>query len=231
LRRFAAPEHEGLMVALACATLARGGDPADRERVARLATGVSSQQARRVCAFARAALTGDDQLVRVKADLQASDPTIAAIAAWRFGQVKTEAARKEAVTALLRRYLGVRGLPRDAAGAALARLLARPAAETSGLPPLPPLRATGWEIVIDRWLAQVIAPPVEPLPAASLAPHGEALQQALAGADDGSRAEAWAADRLIRACEPGGERDCLDLRPLIREPVPAPRRDSGRPVR
>ena len=38
LRRFASPEHEGLMVALACATLARGGDPADRERVARLAT-------------------------------------------------------------------------------------------------------------------------------------------------------------------------------------------------
>jgi tetratricopeptide (TPR) repeat protein len=64
LRRFASPEHDGLMVALACASLARGGDVVDRERVARLAGAARSQQARRVCAFARAALTSDDHRAR-----------------------------------------------------------------------------------------------------------------------------------------------------------------------
>ncbi|MCY1062849.1 tetratricopeptide repeat protein [Nannocystis sp. SCPEA4] len=222
LRRFAAPEHEGLMIALACASLARGGDLADRERVARLAAAASSQQARRVCAFARAALTSDDQLARVSADLNASDPIVAAIAAWRFGQIRRDAAREDAVTTLLARYIGPRGLPRDAAGAALGRLLAPTPARVE-LPPLPPLRAGSWEIAIDRWLAQAIAPPVEALPASVLRPHTAALQQALTAASAGTRAEAWSQDRLRCPCGASGERDCLDLRPLIREPVPAPR--------
>lgn len=236
LRRFASPEHDGLMVALACTTLARGGDPADRERVARLAGAAGNPQARRVCAFARAALTVDEQLNRVAPDLQASDPAVAAIAAWRFGQVRSDAGRQVAIAALLRRYLGVPGLARDAAGAALSRLLGEAPTRTE-LPPLPPLRASGWEIAVDRWLAQVIAPPIEPRPAASLAPHAVALQEALAGAAEGTRAEAWSETRLRRSCGQdgaagrGGERDCLDLRPLIREPVPAPRGDSGRIAR
>lgn len=230
LRRFASPEHDGLMVALACATLARGGDPADRERVARLAQTAANPQARRVCAFARAALTVDEQLNRVAPDLQASDPVVAAIAAWRFGQVRSDAGRSAAVAALLRRYLGVAGLARDAAGAALSRLLAEAPARAE-LPPLPPLRASGWEIAVDRWLAQVIAPPIEARSAASLAPHAAALQEALAGAAEGTRAEAWSEARLRRPCSEGGERDCLDLRPLVREPVPAPRGDSGRSAR
>lgn len=225
LRRFASPEHEGLMVALACVTLARGGGPGDRERVARLASGAGSLQARRACAFARAALTPDEQLVRVRADLQASDPVFAAIAAWRFGQVRSEPARAEAVAALLRRYLGIWGLPRDAAGAALAGLLTR--AQTQTAPPLPPLRARGWEITVDRWLSQVIAPKVAGLPASALTPHAAALGDALAATAAGTRAEAWAEGRLRRPCRAGGERECLDLRPLFTEPVPAPPRGSA----
>jgi hypothetical protein len=78
---------------------------------------------RRVCAFAEAALTQDDQLPRLYERLQAADPTIAAIAAWRIGQVDPGQRPKDAVAQLLRRYVGVPGLARDAAAAALARQL------------------------------------------------------------------------------------------------------------
>lgn len=220
LRRFAAPEHEGLMVALACIKLARAGEGGDRERVSRLASGASNLQARRACALARAALTPDEQLARLSPDLQASDPVIAAVAAWRFGQVRSEAARSDAVAALLRRYLGVWGLPRDAAGAALAALLVRGPATPA--PSLPPIRGRGWEITVDRWLAQTIAPKVTGLPPAALAPYAAALADALAEDGAGTRAEASARARLRRPCAAEGPAECLDLRPLITAPVPVP---------
>lgn len=224
LRRFAVPEQEGLIAALACAALARGGAPdsgGDLPRASRMAATSAQPLQRRVCALAEAALTPDDQLARLYPRLQADDPTIAAIAAWRLGQVEPGRRPREAVVALLRRYVGVPGLARDAAAAALARQLVASPPAREPLPPLPPVRARGWEITVERWLAAVIAPAYAPLPAAALTPFQGELREALAAAQASTRAEAQAA--AARQNGPGclsaaaeGEASCLDLRPLIR---------------
>ena len=224
LRRFAVPEQqEGLIGTLACAALARSGTPGsagDLPRVSRLATQAAHPQQRRVCALAEAALTPDGDVARLYDRLQAADPTLAAIAAWRLGQV--QARPQGLMTALLRRYLGVPGLARDAAAAALARQLAETG--QTRLLPLPQVRKGGWEITVDRWLTSVTAPAYEPLPPEALAPYRAELGQALAAAEAGTRAEAQAAQARqggsgCPSAREGGDAEpaCLDLRPLIRE--------------
>lgn len=227
LRRFAVPEQqEGLIGTLACAALARSGVPGaggDLPRVSRLATQASHPQQRRVCALAEAALTPDSEVPRLYDRLQAADPSLAAIAAWRLGQVSQGARPAGLLATLLRRYLGVPGLARDASASALARQLT---AENGAAPllPLPQVRKGGWEITVDRWLTGVTAPPYEALPLDVLTPYRAELGQALAAAEAGTRAEAQAVQtRLGRPGCPstrdGGAVDpgCLDLRPLIRE--------------
>lgn len=228
LRRFAVPEQqEGLIGTLACAALARSGTPGaagDLPRVSRLATQAGHPQQRRVCALAEAALTPDADVGRLYDRLQAADPALAAIAAWRLGQVGTRP--QGLLVALLRRYLGVPGLARDAAGAALARQLGETGGKGgeagAGLLPLPQVRKGGWEITVDRWLTSVTAPRYEALPVDVLAPYRAELGLALAAAEAGTRAEAQAAQarRVGPGCAGSARADdpgCLDLRPLIRE--------------
>jgi Flp pilus assembly protein TadD len=227
LRRFAVPEQEGLIAALACVALARTGAPGsagDLPRASRLATQGAHPQQRRVCALAEAALTPDDQASRLIERLQAAEPAIAAIAAWRLGQVAPGPGGppRDVVAALLRRYVGVPGLARDASAAALARLLAPPAAAARrgpAVPPLPQIRKERWEIAVDRWLTGVTAPTYAALSPAALQPYRAELQQALAAAQDGTRAEAQAAQARRRgACPTARGEDCLDLRPLFDDP-------------
>ena len=251
MRRFAVPEQEGLIATLACAALARTGTPGsagDLPRVSRMAAQTSHALQRRVCSFAEAALTPDDQLDRMYDRLQAADPTLAAIAAWRIGQVDRERRPRAAVAALLRRYVGVPGLARDASAAALARQLGPGGPGVMGVmgvmggpggpgglssapirvAPLPPVRKSGWEITVERWLTGVIAPDYTPLGADALMPFRVELGQALAAAQTGPRAEAQSAKALQTAAQcPLGpqapEPACLDLRPLVRPSVPAER--------
>ncbi|MBL8975257.1 MAG: tetratricopeptide repeat protein, partial [Myxococcales bacterium] len=244
MRRFAVPEQAGLVATLACAALARSGKPGpagDLPRVSRMANQPGHALQRRVCAFAEAALTEDDQLPRLFERLQTADPTVAAIAAWRIGQVDPGRRPAGAVTALLRRYVGVPGLARDAAAAALARQLAAtpargdqprgaalpvpalpvPSLPVSALPvpALPPVRKSGWEITVERWLTGVIAPEFTPLAPGALDPFQADLARALAAAEAGTRAEAQAARaRQNDASCPSagsGAPACLDLRPLV----------------
>jgi lipopolysaccharide biosynthesis regulator YciM len=246
LRRFAVPEQEGLTGALTCVALARGGTPGsagDLPRASRMATSGRESLQRRVCALAEAALTPDDQIARVYERLQADDPTIAAIAAWRLGQLDPNARPREAVAALLRRYVGVPGLARDAAAAALARQLVASPPARGPIPPLPPVRARGWEITVERWLTAVIAPPYQPLDPAALQPFQVELRAALATAQRSSRAEAQAATALQDGADcpsapADGDAACLDLRPLVRPQVRPqvhpqaavnPRAGAGRP--
>ncbi len=239
LRRFAVPEQEGLTAALACVALARGGAPGsagDLPRVSRMAASSSQPLQRRVCALAEAALTPDDQIARVYERLQADDPTIAAIAAWRIGQLSATGRPREAVAALLRRYVGVPGLARDAAAAALARQLVASPPAPGRVPPLPPVRARGWEITVERWLTAVIAPDYRPLEAAALRPFQAELREALATAQRSSRAEAQAAAALQNgpqcpSTRADGDPDCLDLGPLVRPQTDPenPRTGAGRP--
>ena len=239
MRRFAVPEQEGLIATLACAALARGGRPGaagDLPRVSRMASQSQHPLQRRVCAFAEAALTQDDQLPRLYERLQAADPTIAAIAAWRIGQVDPGQRPKDAVAQLLRRYVGVPGLARDAAAAALARQLgpgAPPTTPRAAVAALPPVRKSGWEITVERWLTGVIAPEFTPLAPSALAPFEVDLGRALAAAEAGTRAEAQAARALQNAatCPSAasaatGAATCVDLRPLV-DPSEPLRRGAG----
>src|SRR5690606_30855324 len=95
------------------------------------------------------------------------------------------------------------------------------ASSPTGVPPLPPVRARGWEITVERWLSAVIAPPYQPLDPAALAPFQDELREALAAAQAGSRAEAQAAAALqtgpgCPSARADGDLACIDLRPLVR---------------
>jgi len=249
MRRFAVPEQSGLIATLACAALARTGTPGsagDLPRVSRMAAQTSHPLQQRVCSFAEAALTPDDQLDRMYDRLQAADPTLAAIAAWRIGQVDRKRRPRAAVAALLRRYVGVPGLARDASAAALARQLGPvpalgQAAEKPGIgvAALPPVRKSGWEITVERWLTAVIAPEYTPLTAGALTPFQVELGQAITAAQAGPRAEAQSAKALQTApqCPSAAtapDPACLDLRPLVQSSAPgvtppAPGRAAAKP--
>lgn len=221
LRRFAVPEQAELIGSLACAALARSGTPGaagDLPRVSRLAAQVSNLQQRRVCALAEAALTPDADVTKLYDRLHAADPTLAAIAAWRLGQVGRSSRPAGLMTALLRRFVGVPGLARDASAASLARQMVGQDGVPS-LPALPQVRKGGWEITVDRWLTSVTAPRYEPVPASALEPYRTELEQAFTAAEAGTRAEAQAAEarRTCPSTRAVAGAGCLDLRPLVQE--------------
>ncbi len=210
------------IVALACVALASDPRPDrradDLAEVAALARHSRDAHVRHACAFAEAALTRDDRLAPLLEQLDAGEPVLAGIAAWRLGRV----AERDGVTitALLRRFLGPPGLPRDAAGAALARLLGDAKPEVSAEVVPPPPRGEHWGTVLDRWLESRIAPRYEPLRPEAFAEHKQAVRAAVAAAERGTRAERAAAEAARRGCTEAspGER-VLCLRPLVRDDI------------
>ena len=105
--------------------------------------------------------------------------------------------------ALLRRFVGPAGLPRDAAGAALARLLSKPDAssrQASRAPASPPGGARQWSMTLERWLQDQLAPEFATVPASDLLRHRDALQAAIAEAMSGTRPERAAVQRAMHAC-------------------------------
>ncbi|MEX1365117.1 MAG: HEAT repeat domain-containing protein, partial [Nannocystaceae bacterium] len=179
----------------------------------------SSATVRHACAFAEAALTPDRRIDRLHAQLQVTDPTLAGIAAWRIGRASEP--NDAAVQALLVRYLGPSGLPRDAAAAGLSALIGEREA------PLAPLPAPGgshvWSTTIERWLEAQIAPRVDPLPAATLSPWQPQLEAALRAAASGTRAERDAAAASRCQAPDGSAAACLS--PLVDGPVVVRSRD------
>ena len=157
---------------------------------------------RRACNFAAAALTPDFRVVRLHPQLHDPDPYVAAIAAWRIGQVERGKVRDESLEALFGLFFGPGGLPRDAAIASLARLLA---AETGpggvASPPVP--RSRGWETVVERWLVDHLAPSVAPLEPERVTPHLAQVLAAWQTSMAGTRAELTAASRAAGACQTG----------------------------
>jgi hypothetical protein len=183
-----------------------------------------------LCAFAEATLTPDTHTDRLVPLLRSSDPVLAAVAAWRLGRVAepTDAI----VDALLRRYVGPPGLPRDAAAAALARLLSGAGQPQRVVAPPPP-RGNNWSTALQRWLAKTVAPSYRSLPASALGPHHDALRSALRAGARGTRAERAAVERVMGGtCEQGKRRTTADARrdgtmtlclaPLVEETVTLP---------
>jgi tetratricopeptide (TPR) repeat protein len=210
-----------VLTALGCIALAQSqGDRAgvladDALSVAVLARDARPPYVRHACALADAVLTPDAKVGRLAPMLQSSDPALAAVAAWRFGRVAhVDEAMMEA---LLRRFVGPPGLPRDAAGAALSRLLTSSPIEPLSAPPPP--RGNDVAPALERWLVETVAPRYEPVDATALDPHREALRAALRANAQGTRAERAAAAAVLAPC-PGTRDDAgrtsICLTPLVK---------------
>ncbi|MCA9662324.1 MAG: tetratricopeptide repeat protein [Myxococcales bacterium] len=208
-------DADNVLLSLTCLAIARDpsrvSSPKARELLDQRASGARNVHQKHACAMAVAATRGDPDLKAVIAALDSSDPHEAAIAAWRLGHVSTPT--DAVVGALLRRYLGPKGLGRDAAAAALARLLGDPAARHEA--PLPRLQQRGWEMSVTRWLIEETAPSYAPLRPADLRPWHAALRDALEAAKSGTRAERVAYRAATSGCGDGrGGEVCLG--PLVR---------------
>ncbi len=233
LARYVETGYDPMLTSLGCLVLGR----LDRREVSRDAafaiTSAARENAsatvRHACSFAEAALTPDLRADRFHAQLRVTDPVLAGIAAWRLGRVakprgsapESTAAAKKAVQSLLEAYLGPAGLPRDAAAAGLVTLLS--GTVTEARTPLPaPAHDHVWAMAIERWLEAQVAPQVDPLPAAQLAPWAEQVEAAVQAAAAGTRTERDAAQRA-ECDEADHARVCLG--PLIEGPIPLPARD------
>jgi tetratricopeptide (TPR) repeat protein len=215
-KQMSGPPRDAQVLAMACLGVgqhSRGAERAqDRVRAAEIAK--RSQGAlRHACTFAEASLMTDRRAVELTERLDDSDPIVAAIAAWRLGQSDRAGVDSAVVEALLRRYLGPPGLARDAAGAALARLLGD---QDLAAKPLPPLGGA-WEMSVSRWLTERVAPAHEPIAARALEPYREQLANALRANASGTPAERLASERARRSCADAGEAsgDEVCLAPLV----------------
>gem|GEM_PF-1598012 len=216
------------LAALACIALAKqssgGSARGDRARVARLARDGGDRTLRHMCAYADAALRTDHELAPLYEQLKASDPMLAAIAAWRLGRTVDASEREAALEHLLTRFLGPNGLARDAAAAAVAALLTNRGEsreQVANVPPPP--RGRAWATVLQRWLQARIAPPYASVPVRTFEPFEPVLRRALSAARYGTRADRAATAAARSACaqqsatstasHADGERICLS--PLI----------------
>jgi hypothetical protein len=119
------------------------------------------------------------------------------------------------------RVIGPGGLARDAASAALARLVRGKddSAAHEGAPPPP--RSGAWSTVVERWLHDQVAPDFKPLKASDMRPHKGAIAAALERARRGTRAEQAAAARMTKGCKAGGEHESsICLVPLVKGAIP-----------
>lgn len=232
LRQRIRDRDDEIAITLSCLGLARLSRDDQRvedlvviDRIARESTRLP---VRRACTFAAAALTPDFRVVRLHPQLHDSDPFVAAVAAWRIGQVDPGKVRDESVEALFRLYFGPGGLPRDAAIASLARLLGGDLGPGGvATPPVP--RQRSWETVVERWLVDHLAPSVTPLETKTLAQRLPQVLAAWRSSMEGTRAELAAATRAIGGCEPNSAPEkvpsvdadpkALCLEPLVRGTV------------
>lgn len=202
LRKRVRGGDDELSISLACLGLARLSRDEQRVEdvvvVDRIARATNSPAVRRACSFAAVALTPDFRVARLHPQLHDPDPVIAATAAWRLGQVEPAKIRAANVEALFGVWFGPPGLPRDAAGAALAALLGGERAGGIASPPVLPEQR--WATVIERWLGDLVAPDHAGLEPADLEPWRDAIRSAWQHASEGTRAEMAAAAAATGPC-------------------------------
>jgi len=213
------------IAALACLAMARHPtpgsiDPDAKVRVRQLATESRTTVVRHACAFAHATLQPAGSLDALRGDVEHSDPLVAAIAAWRLGN--TGRAEPANVAPLLARTLGPGGLARDAASAGLVVLLdpsQRSPQQSAGFAPAP--RGNGWEAAFERWLQRQVVPAVEPIEAAVIERHAEAITEAVDAARTGTRAQRAALRKARAGCE-AGTQDAFCVPAVARGPIRIP---------
>ena len=188
-----------VIAALGCVALAGGDQPIAAKLLAKvgsLARESRWPEVRHACAFAEANVVRDDELDTLAAALDAADPVLAAIAAWRRGRVSADL---DVDTPLFSAVLGPAGLERDAAAAALSHRLG-PKADSPplGRPPAPSARP--YAPAFERWLLSVVAPAFEPLTATQLSQSRAAISRAMAINADGSRVQRMALRKAQQPC-------------------------------
>ncbi len=204
LRQRVKTGDDELTITLAClglARLSRGeGRVEDLVMVDRIARATKTAPVRRACSFAAVALTPEFRVARLHPQLHDPDPFIAATAAWRIGQVDPTKVRAASIEALFGLWFGPAGLARDAAAAALTRLLDPRSARPTGITAPPILPEQRWGTVVERWLDAMVAPDYTPLDAKDLAPHLDQVRAAWQASMAGTRAEMAAASLAVGPC-------------------------------
>lgn len=202
------------IVALSCLAIARHPNPAriqpdTKIRVRQLATESRTTVVRHACTFAHATLQPAGNLEELREDIDHTDPLVAAIAAWRIGNVGK--AERNNVAPLLARALGPGGLARDAASAGLVLLLepTQRVAHTEGrFVPAP--RGTGWDASFGRWLQRRVVPVLDPVDPSRFADANEAIADAVDAARTGTRAQRAALEKARSRCaEPSAQTICI----------------------
>jgi hypothetical protein len=228
LRKRVRSGDDELSITLACLGLARLSRDDQRVEdlviVDRIARGSNTAPVRRACSFAAVALTPEFRVARLHPQLHDPDPFIAAIAAWRIGQVTPSKIRAASMEALFELWFGPAGLPRDAAAAALIRLIQPKDASPAGIEAPPLLPEQRWGTAVERWLDSMVAPDYRPLDVKHLTPHLDSVRAAWKRSKAGTRAEMAAAEQAAGGCgseEPakrakGDLPEALCLEPLAR---------------
>lgn len=167
----------------------------------------STGSTRSACTLAAASLTsgsrtsgamgaGIDGLAGLLDALAHGEAEVAAIAAWRLGQIKGQDA--EIYPALFAAYFGPPGRKRDAAGAALSRRLRGEATPPMSLPE-PPRDRAQWPASITRWVNAQVSSPIRSVPPKAVTQVEAHIHEALRRLAHGTRAEQAAAAR-VDAC-------------------------------
>jgi Flp pilus assembly protein TadD len=204
LRKRVRSGDDELSIALACLGLARLSRDEQRVEdlvvVDRIARASNTAPVRRACSFAAVALTPEFRVGRLHPQLHDPDPFIAAIAAWRIGQVTPSKIRPASIEALFGLWFGPAGLPRDAAAAALVRLLDPKAPAATGIAAPPFLPEQRWGTTVERWLDDLVAPEYTSIDAKHLGAHVDSVRAAWKSSMAGTRAEMAAAEAAVGAC-------------------------------
>ena len=210
------------IVALACIAGAEHPSAVDGDaavRIRQLATESRNATVRHACTFAHATLQPATGLEGLRSDVQHSDPLVAAVAAWRIGSIgRPEPAN---VAALLRRTLGPGGLARDAATAALVRLVDPRQRTENARDPAPAPRGDAWAASMERWLHRRAVPRTDPVSPEALEGHAEAVTLAVQAVRIGTPAERSALRKAQRDCTRDGEA-ALCMPAVATGPVPIP---------
>lgn len=223
LARYLRAQGDAQISTLACLAIAAAApetiDGDLRLRVRQVANETSFATVEHACAYADAAQTSDANLGRMRDELAKRSGTRAAIAAWRLGTASEPS--PASVEALAERIIGPGGLPKDAAAAALSRLLGKDSkrAQRASADDAPPSPTAAWGTTVNRWLIERIAPRHEPLPVSAFEGYEASLAAALESARNGTRAQRAAAHKATEGCsERTGKAVCL--RPLVDGAVP-----------
>ena len=202
------------ILALSCLAIARHPEPdrlppVTKTHVRQLATESRTTIVRHACTFAHAVLQPANALAELREDVEHTDPLVAAIAAWRVGNIG--APDRANVAPLLTRALGSGGLARDAASAALVLLLdtsQRSQHAQGRFAPAP--RGTGWDASFERWLQQRVVPSLTPVDPSRLAARSDAIADAVDAARTGTRAQRAALQKAQARCaEPSSRTICI----------------------